>query len=358
MERDEETGLAYHGARYYVMWLGRWMSSDSVDSPQPRNLYLYVLDNPCQFIDPDGKDEKDPKKQGGSFMPPNQSDFGTLIHTIVLKTMSARLQALGIPNATEVETLPGGSKNPNSQNPGSVDLALFIPDPKVKDENQAHLYELKPRNPSKYQEYVSEVDHYTEHFPKKVGNYAISQPKIGTALNIADKLAPQLFDPITIRNGEYEATINIALAKDNNGATIPGLIVYDLSARRRHPNEEQNQVQNAKNLLSTKPYQTVGSQIMMEHRLDMAIKIAKNIAFSTGFAGGAIATSLGLKFALAGGGAVVGTTTVVAGSAAATTAGTGATVTVLGAGAATTEITSLAASVLLYFQVQKGKDEK
>jgi RHS repeat-associated protein len=353
-ERDDESGLYYHGARYYAPWISGWISADRVDSPQPRNLYSYVLNNPCRFIDPDGADEKEPKDPGGSFMPSNQSDFGTLVHTIVLKTMSARLQVLGVPSATEVETLPDGSKNPNSQNPGSVDLALFIPDPKVKDENQAHLYELKPRNPSKYQEYVSEVHHYTEHFPKKVGNYVVSQPKIGTALNIADKVAPQLFDPIVIRNGEYEATINIALAKDNNGATIPGLIVYDLSARRRRPNEEQNQVQNAKNLLKTKPYQTVGSQIMMEHRLDIFIKVAKNVAFSVGYVGGGLAAKAGIAGA-------VGTTTATGATAAAataTTAGTGATVTVLGAGTATTEITSLAASVLLYFQTQSGKEEK
>lgn len=28
MERDEESGLAYHGARYYAPWLGRWLSCD------------------------------------------------------------------------------------------------------------------------------------------------------------------------------------------------------------------------------------------------------------------------------------------------------------------------------------------
>ena len=26
MERDEETGLSYHTARYYLPWLGRWVS--------------------------------------------------------------------------------------------------------------------------------------------------------------------------------------------------------------------------------------------------------------------------------------------------------------------------------------------
>lgn len=30
MERDEETGLEYHSARYYLPWLGRWLSSDPI----------------------------------------------------------------------------------------------------------------------------------------------------------------------------------------------------------------------------------------------------------------------------------------------------------------------------------------
>jgi len=30
MERDEETGLEYHSARYYLPWLGRWLSADPI----------------------------------------------------------------------------------------------------------------------------------------------------------------------------------------------------------------------------------------------------------------------------------------------------------------------------------------
>lgn len=29
-ERDEESGLSYHGARYFAAWLGRWISSDPI----------------------------------------------------------------------------------------------------------------------------------------------------------------------------------------------------------------------------------------------------------------------------------------------------------------------------------------
>ncbi len=159
-ERDEESGLFYHGARYYAPWLGRWTCPDPISAPQPRNLYSYALNNPCRFFDPDGEDDKDSKGTGGSFMPPNRSDLGTLIHAIVLNTVSARLQALGVPNATEVETLPDGSKNPHTDHTGSVDLAVFMPDLKKPGENHAHLYELKPRNPGKYQDYVG-CDYFT-----------------------------------------------------------------------------------------------------------------------------------------------------------------------------------------------------
>jgi RHS repeat-associated protein len=52
-ERDEETGLYYHGARYYAAWLGRWTSCDPVTDEV--NLYVYVRANPVNLLDPDGR---------------------------------------------------------------------------------------------------------------------------------------------------------------------------------------------------------------------------------------------------------------------------------------------------------------
>ena len=40
-ERDEESGLYYHGARYYAPWLGRWTSADPIEIY--RDLELYRL---------------------------------------------------------------------------------------------------------------------------------------------------------------------------------------------------------------------------------------------------------------------------------------------------------------------------
>jgi len=54
MERDEETGLECHSARYYVPWLGRWLSADPAGLIDGHNLFVYVKNNPEKFIDATG----------------------------------------------------------------------------------------------------------------------------------------------------------------------------------------------------------------------------------------------------------------------------------------------------------------
>lgn len=53
-ERDEETDLYYHGARYYAPWLGRWTSCDPKGMVDGPNLYAYVRNNPVRMSDPRG----------------------------------------------------------------------------------------------------------------------------------------------------------------------------------------------------------------------------------------------------------------------------------------------------------------
>jgi RHS repeat-associated protein len=55
-ERDEESGLYYHGSRYYAPWLGHWVSCDPVVSMRNTNRYSYSLCNPVMFYDPDGQE--------------------------------------------------------------------------------------------------------------------------------------------------------------------------------------------------------------------------------------------------------------------------------------------------------------
>ncbi len=61
-ERDEETGLYYHGARYYAPWLGRWTSPDPAifhpgtdERIRVDQSYVYVEARPTIANDPDGR---------------------------------------------------------------------------------------------------------------------------------------------------------------------------------------------------------------------------------------------------------------------------------------------------------------
>ena len=69
-EKDEESGLHYHGARYYAPWIARWASYDPLfvneeqDLPlnaQKLNRYSYVINNPLSFVDPNGRQEEEIK---------------------------------------------------------------------------------------------------------------------------------------------------------------------------------------------------------------------------------------------------------------------------------------------------------
>jgi RHS repeat-associated protein len=54
-ERDEESGLYYHGARYYAVWTARWTASDPTSIVDGLNLYGYVRNRPVSMVDPTGQ---------------------------------------------------------------------------------------------------------------------------------------------------------------------------------------------------------------------------------------------------------------------------------------------------------------
>lgn len=63
-ERDEETGLYYHGARYYAPWLAIWTSCDPAALKSQIDVVLssyaaFAL-NPVLYVDPDGAAPKEP----------------------------------------------------------------------------------------------------------------------------------------------------------------------------------------------------------------------------------------------------------------------------------------------------------
>jgi len=54
-ERDEETGLYYHGARYYAPWLGRWTAADPLAFADGAGGYTYSRASPVALCDPTGR---------------------------------------------------------------------------------------------------------------------------------------------------------------------------------------------------------------------------------------------------------------------------------------------------------------
>jgi RHS repeat-associated protein len=60
MERDAESGLNYHSARYYAPWMGRWISADPAGTVDGLNLYHYVNGNPVNYADLTGNETPEP----------------------------------------------------------------------------------------------------------------------------------------------------------------------------------------------------------------------------------------------------------------------------------------------------------
>ena len=58
-ERDEWTGLSYHGARYYAPWLGRWCAADPIGIGDGVNRYAYVGNRPIGSRDSTGLSSDD-----------------------------------------------------------------------------------------------------------------------------------------------------------------------------------------------------------------------------------------------------------------------------------------------------------
>jgi RHS repeat-associated protein len=105
MERDDETGLSYHSARYYVPWLGRWVSCDPIGIEAGINFYCYCSDNPVVKSDQSGMEE---------LVAPWDKDatiFGARVRDLVDVGIGAEEAALPLvyPQLVIAQTLSGAS---------------------------------------------------------------------------------------------------------------------------------------------------------------------------------------------------------------------------------------------------------
>jgi RHS repeat-associated protein len=114
-ERDEETGLSYHGARFLSHASARWISCDRAGGVDGTNLYAYGRGNPIRFIDTRGLAVRDPSTIRGQ-TPPGEaeaSEFESLPnHENVGSNVEAgtRSEVAAAEESVAEESLAGGAE--------------------------------------------------------------------------------------------------------------------------------------------------------------------------------------------------------------------------------------------------------
>jgi len=103
MERDEESEFARHGARYYLSWLGRWLSADPKGISDGSNLYSYANGMPTIQMDSSGLQGEPPTQL--SFSEHSIYDF----IAIATKTTRGFTEAMHA-NAAKLVAIWGGPK--------------------------------------------------------------------------------------------------------------------------------------------------------------------------------------------------------------------------------------------------------
>ena len=111
-ERDQETGLCYYGARYYICRLARWASCDPAGLADGPNLYVFVRDNPIGHTDPTGR---------------NAEAGGALLGAAVGAAVGARVGGavgalLGAAVGAAVGALLGAAVGPRTPSPSAAQL--------------------------------------------------------------------------------------------------------------------------------------------------------------------------------------------------------------------------------------------
>lgn len=244
-ERDKESGFYFYGARYYTPWLGRWISPDPKGGGD--NLYVYVLNNPVRFTDPDGRD---PKDAGDDWVElPSTPAYGVLAHAVGLPVLSERVMAqLKVPAAPfELLTNPGGSKTPFSMAKGRIDLGILTLDSALLPGfANIQVYDLRAAGDLR-DAWVKtgETLHYSDFVTDVVADHTILEARPGTILGDLEFTSPAAVEKILephefMFNGE-EHKITFELPYTEYGHAVPGVIFEKLYKRRKKKQRTQEQ---------------------------------------------------------------------------------------------------------------------
>lgn len=132
-ERDEETGLNYHGARYYALWLIRWTAPDPKGRVGFKVGYDYCENCPVNKMDPTGEQSRTTPPPE-DFQAPSALPAGTR----TLQTMLDSLDSSIANDQTRIQTMQGqlATAQANVDRPGAGRGARAI--------NQAEVDRLTP----------------------------------------------------------------------------------------------------------------------------------------------------------------------------------------------------------------------
>jgi RHS repeat-associated protein len=140
-ERDEESGLYYHGARYYAPWLGLWVKFDPdyflrYQRTVPTQSYVYANNNPVIWIDHEGKTPE--KTDQGSPRPDRPSD---LIDAAESSNYWSRIERFIDTFKSTIERL-FSAPQPSTSTAGPTDTPMQIPSPVEAHPSTEHKYVL------------------------------------------------------------------------------------------------------------------------------------------------------------------------------------------------------------------------
>ena len=137
MERDDESGVGYHGARYYAVWLGRWVSSDPVGIEDDMNSYVYVHCSPVTLLDRSGTDSRKPLPEATNW----NANVPGPVSSNPFNNVSGSQDEVSHGDSSHDEGSPSGShkaredlpaSHPFNRHPGLSPLVVNIPDENKK----------------------------------------------------------------------------------------------------------------------------------------------------------------------------------------------------------------------------------
>jgi RHS repeat-associated protein len=109
MERDEETGLGHHGARYYAMWLGRWTAADPAGLAGGPNIWCYCGNLPVGLVDSTGRAPEESRATETEWLRLEASAAASKMNALRWSSLASSFDSKSLEVGSVVLSIDGGS---------------------------------------------------------------------------------------------------------------------------------------------------------------------------------------------------------------------------------------------------------